>query len=181
MSCRYNQLGCDGCNVSKLHPQTDRIRAVRSPSGGMTGARDNGPGNRRALSGPPAPGEGGPPGTPRRGGSQGTARSPKHRPSGAQNPPFRRFLAPSRGSSGTKKKGKKCPFFAPCGAKSRGSGGAPPTHLILLRNQRQNASPALVCRRRARPGRPGGRGRGGGRPGDPRCARLAKKGYPAGA
>ena len=181
MSCRYNQLGCDGCNVSKLHPQTDRIRAVRSPSGGMTGARDNGPGNRRALSGPPAPGEGGPPGTPRRGGSQGTARSPKHRPSGAQNPPFRRFLAPSRGSSGTKKKGKKCPFFAPCGAKSRGSGGAPPTHLILLRNQLAIGR-ARAHRHRGRLGvGGGGRGRGGRRPGDPRCARLAKKGYPAGA
>ena len=167
MSCRYNQLGCDGCNVSKLHPQTDRIRAVRSPSGGMTGARDNGPGNRRALSGPPAPGEGGPPGTPRRGGSQGTARSPKHRPSGAQNPPFRRFLAPSRGSSGTKKKGKKCPFFAPCGAKSRGSGGAPPTHLILLRNQRQPADRRRAPRPPGRPGGAGGRGGAGGGPGTP--------------
>ena len=30
---------------------------------------------------------------------------------------------------------KKCPFFPPCGAKSWGSGGAPPTNLILLRNQ----------------------------------------------
>ena len=30
---------------------------------------------------------------------------------------------------------KKWPFLDPCGAKSRGSGGAPPTHLILLRNQ----------------------------------------------
>ena len=30
-------------------------------------------------------------------------------------------------------------FFDPYGAKSRGSGGAPPTNLILLRNQRQPA------------------------------------------
>ena len=37
--------------------------------------------------------------------------------------------------TGPQKKGKKCPFFDPCGVKSRGSGGAPPTHLILLRNQ----------------------------------------------
>ena len=36
---------------------------------------------------------------------------------------------------GVPKMAKKWPFLAPCGAKSRGSGGAPPTHLILLRNQ----------------------------------------------
>jgi len=34
------------------------------------------------------------------------------------------------------KKGEKTPFLTPPGAESRGSGGAPPTHLILLRNQR---------------------------------------------
>ena len=39
------------------------------------------------------------------------------------------------------KKGQKMAFFWACGVKSRGSGGAPPTHLILLRNQRR-------CRRR---------------------------------
>jgi hypothetical protein len=33
------------------------------------------------------------------------------------------------------KKGQKMAFFWACGVKSRGSGGAPPTHLILLRNQ----------------------------------------------
>ena len=36
---------------------------------------------------------------------------------------------------GPRKKAKKWPFSDPCDAKSRGSGGAPPTHLILLRNQ----------------------------------------------
>jgi hypothetical protein len=47
--------------------------------------------------------------------------------------------------TGPQKKGKKCPFFDPCGVKSRGSGGAPPTHLILLRNQWRCApvSPSL--------------------------------------
>ena len=43
------------------------------------------------------------------------------------------------------KKGKKWPFLAPCGAKSRGSGGAPPTHLILLRNQLPSESPRAAA------------------------------------
>ena len=34
------------------------------------------------------------------------------------------------------KRVKKTPFLGACGAKLRGSGGAPPTNLILLRNQR---------------------------------------------
>ena len=42
-----------------------------------------------------------------------------------------RFLAPFW----LEKKAKNRLFSDPCGAKSRGSGGAPPTHLILLRNQ----------------------------------------------
>ena len=42
---------------------------------------------------------------------------------------------------------KKCTFLAPCGAKSWGSGGAPPTNLILLRNQWSRALP--VARRTA--------------------------------
>ena len=33
-------------------------------------------------------------------------------------------------------------FFDPCGAKSWGSGGAPPTNLILLRNQRRPRAPS---------------------------------------
>ena len=58
---------------------------------------------------------------------------------------------------------EKWPIFRPCGAQPRGSGGAPPTNLILLRNQR--SSP----RARASPPRwppgwgRGGRGAGGGR------------------
>ena len=43
------------------------------------------------------------------------------------------------------KRVKKTPFLGACGAKLRGSGGAPPTNLILLRNQR------LGTPRRARP------------------------------
>ena len=57
---------------------------------------------------------------------------------------------------------KKCPFFPPCGAKSWGSGGAPPTNLILLRNQLQavrslaRAAPARApAPRRSHPGPPG--------------------------
>ena len=38
---------------------------------------------------------------------------------------------------------KNCTFFPPCGAKSRGSGGAPPTTLILLRNQRRGRRPSV--------------------------------------
>ena len=56
----------------------------------------------------------------------------------------------------------KPPQKPPCGAKSRGSGGAPPTHLILLRNQRR--SPGAERRRRGavRGARGGGwRGRSG--------------------
>ena len=45
------------------------------------------------------------------------------------------------GDPRVRKKAKKWPFLDPCGAKSRGSGGAPPTHLILLRNQRERVPP----------------------------------------
>ena len=48
--------------------------------------------------------------------------------------------APLRGA-------KKCPPDPPCGAKPRGGGGAPPTPLILLRNQRRQRQDA--ARRRA--------------------------------
>ena len=46
---------------------------------------------------------------------------------------------PKTGSSGNPENGQKWPFLDPCGAKPRGSGGAPPTTLILLRNQRAPA------------------------------------------
>ena len=48
----------------------------------------------------------------------------------------------------------------PCGAESRGGGGAPPTHLILLRNQRAaSIASAVACQ--AGPGQVGGGSRGG--------------------
>ena len=48
-------------------------------------------------------------------------------------------------------------FLTPYGAKSWGSGGAPPTNLILLRNQRRSlAEPPRRARTRT-PGRSGGR------------------------
>ena len=53
------------------------------------------------------------------------------------------------------KKPKKLGFFYPCGKKSGGSGGAPPTHLILLRNQR---SPEARTRPRRTHAPPVGRG-----------------------
>ena len=68
-------------------------------------------------------------------------------PVGVEKPPF------SPGSSGEGgQTGDLTTFLPPCGAKLRGSGGAPPTNLILLRNQR----PRQVQRRsaRARPVRP---------------------------
>ena len=53
---------------------------------------------------------------------------------GSQTQVFR----PSEGPSQNLPPGvKKVIFFAPCGAKLWGSGGAPPTNLILLRNQRK--------------------------------------------
>ena len=57
---------------------------------------------------------------------------------------------------GLPKMAKKWPFLTPCGAKSRGSGGAPPTHLILLRNQRLRAEPAPAETRPVRGGAAGG-------------------------
>ena len=62
---------------------------------------------------------------------------------------------------------KKCPPEHPCGAKPRGGGGAPPTPLILLRNQRRRfdglgrrhaRTPRGV---RQRPEHPGGAGLAG--------------------
>ena len=53
-----------------------------------------------------------------------------------------------RGQKGELAKNRQ--FFAPYGAESRGSGGAPPTNLILLRNQRTppRARPRARVRRR---------------------------------
>ena len=63
---------------------------------------------------------------------------------------------------------KKCTFLAPCGAKSWGSGGAPPTNLILLRNQRTRVDAASRERAALSPGPPG-----------QLAARLAKPAPPA--
>ena len=61
---------------------------------------------------------------------------------------------------------KKCPPDPPCGAKPRGGGGAPPTGLILLRNQRLRAEPAPavahpVRTASSRPNHPGSAGLAG--------------------
>ena len=53
---------------------------------------------------------------------------------------------------------KKCPPEPPCGAKPRGGGGAPPTGLILLRNQR-SARAEKAQRRHHRPHASSGRSR----------------------
>ena len=72
---------------------------------------------------------------------KGPQKGPKKGQKGAKKGPFCAVL-------GIPKKGKKWPFLGPCGAKSRGSGGAPPTHLILLRNQRASRRPSAAHRRR---------------------------------
>ena len=54
---------------------------------------------------------------------------------------LRGLFGPSAGGIDPRwqKMAKISPFFTPCGAKPSGSGGAPPTTLILLRNQRRRA------------------------------------------
>ena len=100
----------------------------------------------------------------------GPKRAKKGPQNGQKRAPKRAKKGPKRGQKGPfcavlgiPKKGKKWPFLGPCGAKSRGSGGAPPTHLILLRTQRTR------YRERPPPDRRGvGRGgRGGGGVGGP--------------
>ena len=59
------------------------------------------------------------------------------------------FCAPFGPPWGGSKKAQKSALFDFCGVKSRGSGGAPPTHLILLRNQRRSR-PAPELRSGAR-------------------------------
>ena len=81
---------------------------------------------------------------------KGPQKGPKKGQKGAKKGPFCAVL-------GIPKKGKKWPFLGPCGAKSRGSGGAPPTHLILLRNQR----PPRTSRRTEGRGLAGRLGQGG--------------------
>ena len=75
--------------------------------------------------------------------------------SAAKTAVFATPAVPKRILGPLKKRAKNCPFLGTCGVKSRGSGGAPPPHLILLRNQRTRRSRARVRRSRRRRGRPG--------------------------
>ena len=79
-----------------------------------------------------------------RGGSgwplQGGPRGLRPRPATPENPP-------RPPASGGPKIGEISDFLPPSGAKSWGSGGAPPTNLILLRNQRQLRSRPRTARR----------------------------------
>lgn len=85
----------------------------------------------------------------------GSPRCPENLP--PTRPPFR--TRPPGGSLGGfpplilggQKRAKNGQFLPPCGAKSWGSGGAPPTNLILLRNQTKSSEP----RRRPSHARPG--------------------------
>ena len=110
------------------------------------------------LRGVPGPPLGGPPGAPRdpsgnrvpgrlprlRGGSAWRPGPPGPPPAQACGPPG----APSRPLPPGAKNRR---FLTPCGAKSWGSGGAPPTNLILLRNQRR-ARLGTTARRTEPPG-----------------------------
>ena len=71
-----------------------------------------------------------------RGGSAWSPGAPGGHPAQASWPPRDPLLGPA---SGAPKVAKSCDFLTPCGAQSWGSGGAPPTDLILLRNQRPDA------------------------------------------
>ena len=90
----------------------------------------------RLSGGPLAPPSLRPPGPAERVGLGGKSRS------GVPPDPLR------RDPRGVRKMAKNGHFWPPCGVKSRGSGGAPPTHLILLRNQR-------IAARRERAAGPG--------------------------
>ena len=100
----------------------------------------------RLSGGPLAPPSLRPPGPAERVGLGGKSRS------GVPPDPLR------RDPRGVKKRAKNSPFLPPCGVKSRGSGGAPPTHLILLRNQRTRYRERPPATRTAGPGARGGGG-----------------------
>lgn len=74
-----------------------------------------------------------------RGGSAWSPGAPGGHPAQASWPPRDPLLGPA---SGAPKVAKSCDFLTPCGAQSWGSGGAPPTDLILLRNQRPPSVPS---------------------------------------
>ena len=105
-------------------PPGQASRPLKIPGEG--GRPRTGPGSFRALRTPKSPSL--PPGAAAPQGSD-TVRNQRFLPK--SDPFFRVF----RRFAGGSKKAKKTPFLTPPGAESRGSGGAPPTHLILLRTQ----------------------------------------------
>ena len=100
-----------------------------------------------------------------RGGSAWSPGAPGGHPAQASWPPRDPLLGPA---SGAPKVAKSCDFLTPCGAQSWGSGGAPPTDLILLRNQRRPEA----RRRRTRASRRTERVGGPGHPSWPGCGLL---------
>ena len=138
------------CGPGQARPSLPRRPRLDSP-----GARATPAGNRWSLAeAQRARGASKPPRT--NGGPEGP-RPPQPQPGGGYPPPGASPAVP-QGIRGGRKKAKKWPFLDPCGAKSRGSGGAPPTHLILLRNQRSVARARRATLRRPGPGGAGGRG-----------------------
>ena len=89
------------------------------------------------------------PGGPRGGRPRGSDIGPQEGPGRPRRGPGG---PPGRDSRGPKKADFR-PFSDPCDAKSRGSGGAPPTHLILLRNQ---WTASRIAAARTAPDRPSG-------------------------
>ena len=116
---RHRVLSCR--RLPPQHPEPHRARSANGRWGGWTPRTPRGSGSSRTR---PSGGSKGP-----RGGHFATP------PTGIRGGPWGPFLGPKRAPGGPPKKAKKWPFLHPCGAKSRGSGGAPPTHLILLRDQ----------------------------------------------
>ena len=86
-----------------------------------------------------------------RGGSAWSPGAPGGHPAQASWPPRDPLLGPA---SGAPKVAKSCDFLTPCGAQSWGSGGAPPTDLILLRNQRSSPRARASPPRSGPPGPP---------------------------
>ena len=111
-----------GCR-SRPVPRDGRSSVI--VPGGRASAEPSPP-RSRLSGGPLAPPSLRPPGPAERVGLGGQSRS------GVPPDPLR------RDPRGVRKRAKNSPFWPPCKVKSRGSGGAPPTHLILLRNQRRD-------------------------------------------
>ena len=116
-----------GCR-SRPVPRDGRSSVI--VPGGRASAEPSPP-RSRLSGGPLAPPSLRPPGPAERVGLGGQSRS------GVPPDPLR------RDPRGVRKRAKNSPFWPPCGVKSRGSGGAPPTHLILLRNQRAHRPRAV--------------------------------------